>query len=50
MRTTAKSGGLTVRAIAGTHNILLGIDLDPGRRRDCLGFTISRKNLATGEE
>lgn len=50
MRTTAKSGGLTVRAIAGTHNVLLGFDLDPKKRAGCLGFTISRKNLSTGEE
>src|SRR5690242_9981362 len=49
MRTTAKSGGLTLRAIAGTYNVLIGIDLDPAKRKGCLGFTISRTNAATKE-
>jgi phosphatidylserine/phosphatidylglycerophosphate/cardiolipin synthase-like enzyme len=49
MRTTAKSGGLTVRAIAGTYNILIGFDLAPEKRAGCLGFTITRTNLATNE-
>jgi len=49
MRTTAKSGGLTVRAIAGTYNILIGIDLAPAKRKGCLGFTISRTNVTTKE-
>src|ERR1041385_7838005 len=42
MRTTAKSGGLTVRAIAGTYNVLAGIDLHEAKRKNCLGFSIQR--------
>ncbi|WP_158501522.1 phospholipase D-like domain-containing protein [Vitiosangium sp. GDMCC 1.1324] len=45
MRVSKSSGGLTVRAIAGTHNILLGIDLEEGLRKGCLGFSIQRARL-----
>ncbi|HEV7429447.1 MAG TPA: phospholipase D-like domain-containing protein [Thermoanaerobaculia bacterium] len=47
MRKTAKSGGLTVRAIAGSNNILIGIDLDPAKRAGCLGFTLQRSDVGT---
>src|SRR5262249_15072726 len=49
MRTTVTNGGLTVRAIAGTYNVLIGIDLDKSKRAGCLGFTMSRTNVATNE-
>ncbi len=49
MRVTAKSDGMTVRAIAGTHNILLGIDLDEKHREGCLGFSIQRASKGTTE-
>lgn len=45
MRVSQSSGGLTVRAIAGTHDILLGMDLEEGRRKGCLGFSIQRAQL-----
>ncbi|WP_375772428.1 phospholipase D-like domain-containing protein [Archangium gephyra] len=45
MRVSKSSGGLTVRAIAGTHNILLGIDLEEAKREGCLGFSIQRARL-----
>jgi len=47
MRKTVKSGGLTVRAIAGSNNVLLGIDLDPAKRAGCLGFTLQRSDVGT---
>jgi phosphatidylserine/phosphatidylglycerophosphate/cardiolipin synthase-like enzyme len=47
MRKTAKSGGLTVRAIAGSNNVLIGIDLDPAKRAGCLGFTMQRSDVGT---
>ena len=45
MRVRQSSHGLTVRAIAGTHNVILGIDLDPARLKGCLGFSIQRARL-----
>src|SRR5438067_12833542 len=47
MRKTAKSGGLTVRAIAGSNNVLIGIDLDPAKRAGWLGFTLQRADVGT---
>lgn len=47
MRKTATSGGLTVRAIAGSNNALIGIDLDPAKRAGCLGFTLQRSDTGT---
>jgi hypothetical protein len=47
MRKAAKSGGLTVRAIAGSNNVLIGIDLDPAKRAGCLGFTMQRSDVGT---
>jgi len=47
MRKTVKSGGLTVRAIAGSNNVLIGIDLDPAKRAGCLGFTLQRSDVGT---
>src|SRR5882672_5981321 len=45
MRKTVTSGGLTVRAIAGSNNVIIGIDLDPAKRVGCLGFTIQRTDV-----
>ena len=45
MRVSKSSEGLTVRAIAGTHNIILGIDLDEKKRKGCLGFSIQRAKV-----
>ncbi len=47
MRTRRRRGGLTVRAIAGTHTVLLGMDLaDPA---GCLGFAVHRVDHTDGE-
>ncbi|MCU1347870.1 MAG: hypothetical protein JWO56_900, partial [Acidobacteria bacterium] len=48
MRVSANSDGMTIRAIAGTYNVLLGIDLDEKHREGCLGFTIHRTVKSTG--
>lgn len=45
MRQRAHHDGLTVRAIAGTHTVLLGFDLIEARRAGCLGFSILRTEL-----
>jgi phosphatidylserine/phosphatidylglycerophosphate/cardiolipin synthase-like enzyme len=42
MRAIAKAGGMTVRAVAGTHSVTLAMDLSEAARRGCLGFAIQR--------
>ena len=52
MRNKTSNDGLMVQAIAGTHNVILGIDLDETKRAGCLGFSIQRtklSNLRPGE-
>lgn len=49
MRKHAKSDGLSVQAVAGTHVVMLGFDLTPARRRGCLGFAIQREDSLDGE-
>jgi phosphatidylserine/phosphatidylglycerophosphate/cardiolipin synthase-like enzyme len=41
--------GITVNAIAGTHVVILGFDLDEARRKDCLGFAIQREDKTEEE-
>lgn len=45
MRASARQRGLTVRAIAGAHTVILGFDLSDARRAGCLGFSIRRTDL-----
>jgi phosphatidylserine/phosphatidylglycerophosphate/cardiolipin synthase-like enzyme len=47
MRTTHSVQGLTARAIAGTHTVLLGFDLDDPAQ--CLGFGIHRTDTTEHE-
>jgi hypothetical protein len=47
VKASATQEGLTVRAIAGTHAVLLGIDLEEGKRAGCLGFSVERVHLGT---
>src|SRR5689334_24905120 len=47
MKASATKNGLTLRVIAGTYNIILGIDLEEDKRAGCLGFTILRTDLGT---
>jgi hypothetical protein len=49
MRGRASKDGLTVRIIAGTHAVLLAFDLADARRAGCLGFSIERTDVGTGD-
>ncbi len=40
---------MTVNAIAGTHVVTLGLDLDESRRLGCLGFAIQREDHTEDE-
>jgi phosphatidylserine/phosphatidylglycerophosphate/cardiolipin synthase-like enzyme len=44
MRAGAVNGGVTVRAIAGTHVVFFGLDLDAAHSDSCLGFSVERTN------
>ena len=45
MRASATKNSLTLRVIAGTTNVLLGMDLQKSHRKGCLGFSIERTDL-----
>lgn len=45
MKASLTKNGLTLRIIAGTHNAILGIDLQEDKRKGCLGFSIRRTDL-----
>ncbi|HWP32447.1 MAG TPA: hypothetical protein VNL97_01740, partial [Solirubrobacterales bacterium] len=49
MRRLRKKDGVTVNAVAGNHVVMLGLNLTPDRRRDCLGFAIQREDKTEGE-
>lgn len=49
MRAKASKDGLTLRVITGTYNALLAFDLTEARRAKCLGFSIERTDLDTGD-
>jgi phosphatidylserine/phosphatidylglycerophosphate/cardiolipin synthase-like enzyme len=49
MRNRIQNQGLTVNAVAGTHVVLLGLDLSDNARKGCLGFSIQRDDHETGE-
>jgi phospholipase D-like protein len=49
MRKRRTEAGLTVNAIAGTHVVLLGLDLDAAHRSGCLGFAIQREDHTEDE-
>jgi phosphatidylserine/phosphatidylglycerophosphate/cardiolipin synthase-like enzyme len=49
MRKRRKQHGLTVNAIAGSHVVLLGLDLDPAQCPGCLGFAIQREDHTENE-
>jgi phosphatidylserine/phosphatidylglycerophosphate/cardiolipin synthase-like enzyme len=49
MRAQGSSGGLSVRAIAGTHVVLLGIDLPQSDAAGLLGFAIQRAGRGDGQ-
>lgn len=49
MRKKQSKTGLTVNAIAGTHVVLLGLDLAAAQRKGCLGFAIQREDHTEDE-
>jgi phosphatidylserine/phosphatidylglycerophosphate/cardiolipin synthase-like enzyme len=49
MRIRARNGDLSVRAIAGTHVVLLGMDLPEAWKDRLLGFAIERIDRTEGE-
>ncbi|MBK7616767.1 MAG: hypothetical protein IPJ08_20820 [Burkholderiales bacterium] len=49
MRVVRRSGGLSVRAVAGTYVVMLGIDLAEAECEGLLGFTIHRTDHTAGE-
>src|SRR4051812_41068908 len=49
MRVKASKDGLTLRVISGTNSALLALDLNDASRSDCLGFSIERTDLDTGD-
>jgi phosphatidylserine/phosphatidylglycerophosphate/cardiolipin synthase-like enzyme len=50
MRTKKTSGALTVRAIAGTHVVLLGMSVEPDARKELMGFAVERLDGETGKK
>ncbi len=49
MRVRSPAGPVTVRAIAGTHVVLLGMDADPDAAEGLLGFAVRRTDHTEGE-
>ncbi len=49
MRVRASKDGVTMRVIAGTHSVLLALDLADTARADCLGFSIERTDIDSGD-
>ena len=49
MRAKASRDGLTCRVISGTNSALLAFDLSDTQRSGCLGFSVERTDLETGD-
>jgi hypothetical protein len=49
MRNKAVNGPLSLRAIAGTYVVLLGIDMEEDASRGVLGFAIERTDHTEDE-
>lgn len=45
VRASQTRNGVTLRVIAGTYNVVIGIDLEQDKRKGCLGFSIRREDL-----
>lgn len=50
MRASLTRNGVTLRVIAGTNNVILGIDLEHDKREGCLGFSIRRVDLGPAKQ
>ena len=49
MRTGTHENGITIKAIAGTRTVFLGLDLAEAMHDGCLGFAIQRQDESTRE-
>lgn len=49
MRKKRTANGLTVNAVAGSHVVLLGLDLADAQRKGCLGFALQREDHSDDE-
>jgi phosphatidylserine/phosphatidylglycerophosphate/cardiolipin synthase-like enzyme len=49
MRESVKGKGITVRLVAGSYVVLIGMSVDPGKEDGLLGFTIERTDHTEGE-
>ncbi len=49
MRRRKQESGLTVNAVAGTHVVVLGLNLSNSRRKGCLGFALQREDHTEDE-
>ena len=49
MRVQAAAGGLSVRAVAGSYVVVLGLDVDQASRAGLRGFAIQREDKTEGE-
>jgi len=49
MRKKFVGSGLTVNTVAGTHVVMLGLDLSDAKRKNCLGFAIQREDHTEDE-
>jgi phosphatidylserine/phosphatidylglycerophosphate/cardiolipin synthase-like enzyme len=49
MRNRRTQSGLTVHAVAGSHVVMLGLDLSEAARPGCLGFAIQREDHIENE-
>ena len=50
MRVKQNDESLTVKAVAGTYDVLLAFDLAEEARAGCLGFSIERTDLSDGNK
>jgi hypothetical protein len=50
MRQKESKNGVSVKAYAGTTGVLLGMNVEPGRRQGLLGFALERLDGSSGEK
>ena len=50
MRLRNNTNGVSLHVIAGTHVVLLCLDVDVTARKELLGFTLRRKDVSSGKE
>lgn len=50
MKSSITRNGLTLRVVAGTHNVFLAFDLEEALRPGCLGFALERTDLGAAPD